>query len=91
MLFMTVYSFPPANRNEVIKRRLTMGPQLSDKVKSVGEWSYLGSGKVFRLIEANDPEEVYKGSYAWSDLGTVETYPVMPVEEIMRMVSTMMK
>ncbi len=91
MLFMTVYSFPPANRNEVIKRRLTTGPLTGDKVKLIGEWSYIGSGKVFRLIEATDPEEVYKGSYAWSDLGAVETYPVMPVEEIMKMAAAMMK
>ncbi len=91
MLFMSVYSFPPANRNEVIKRRMVLGPQTSDKVKVVGEWSYVGSGKVFRLIDATDPEEVYKLAYPWTDLGTLETYPVMPVEEIMKMASTMMR
>jgi hypothetical protein len=87
MLFMTVYSYPPAHRNEVIQRRATKGPQLPDGVKALGEWSYLGSGKVFRLVEAADAAEVYKAVYAWSDLGTVETYPVLEVEQIMGMLS----
>jgi hypothetical protein len=89
MLFMTVYSYPPGHRNDVIKRRLQVGPQLTDKVKLVGEWSYVGSGKVFRLVEASDATELFKASYAWSDLGTVETYPVMEVENVMGTVSAM--
>jgi hypothetical protein len=91
MLFMTVYSYSPKNRNEVIKRRLTLGPQLTDTVKLVGEWSYVGSGKVFRLIEAEDPAELFKGTYAWSDLGTIETYPVVTVDQAMGMVASMNK
>jgi hypothetical protein len=86
MLFMTVYTYPPANRNEVIKRRLEKGPQLPPEVKSLGEWSYVGSGRVFRLIEASDAEAAFKGSYAWSDLGTVETYPVMATDAVLKMV-----
>jgi hypothetical protein len=91
MLFMTVYTYSPKNRNEVIKRRLTIGPQLSDKVKVVGEWSYVGSGKVFRLFDATDAMEVYKAMYQWSDLGTVEAYPVIEVEQVMGMVAAMSK
>jgi len=87
MLFMTVYSYPPSNRDEVIKRRLQKGPQLPDKVKLLGEWSYIASGKVFRLIEATEAAEVFKAAYAWSDLGTVESYPVIEVEQVMGMVS----
>jgi len=86
MLFMTVYTYPPANRDEVIKRRLEKGPQLPPEVKTLGEWSYIGSGRVFRLIEASDAAGAFKGSYAWSDLGTVETYPVMEVDAVMAMV-----
>ena len=86
MLFMTVYTYPPANRDEVIKRRLEKGPQLPPEVKTLGEWSYIGSGRVFRLIEASDAASAFKGSYAWSDLGTVETYPVMEVDAVMAMV-----
>jgi hypothetical protein len=86
MLFMTVYTYLPANRDEVIKRRLEKGPQLPDGIKNLGECSYVGSGRVFRRIEAADATAAFKGSYGWSDLGTVETYPVMDTDEVMKMV-----
>jgi len=91
VLFMTVFSYPPSNRDEVIKRRLQKGPQLPDTLKLVGEWSYIGSGKVFRLVEAADAVEGFKASYPWSDIGTIEFYPVVEVEQVMRMVSGMGK
>ena len=87
MLFMTVYTYPPANRDAVIKRRLEKGPQLPPEVKSLGEWSYTGGGRVFKLIEATDAAAASKGSYAWSDLGTIETYPVMETEASLKMLA----
>jgi hypothetical protein len=83
MLFMTVYTYPPASRNEVIKRRLEKGPAVPDGIKILGEWSYVGSGRVFRLIEAADAASAFKGSHVWSDLGSIETYPVMETDAIM--------
>jgi hypothetical protein len=85
MLFMTVYTYKPANRDAVVKRRLEKGPQLPPDVKSVGEWSYTGGGRVFRLIEASDAAAAFKASYAWSDLGTIETFPVVDTETVMTM------
>jgi hypothetical protein len=87
MLFMTVYTYPPENRDEVVKRRLEKGPQLPDGIKSLGEWSYVGSGRVFRLIEASDAASAMAGSFAWSDLGSVETYPVMETDAVMKLVA----
>jgi hypothetical protein len=87
MLFMTVYTYPPANRDAVIKRRLEKGPQLPPEVKSLGEWSYTGGGRVFRLIESADAAAAFRASYGWSDLGTIETYPVLEVDAVMKMVS----
>ena len=86
MLFMTVYTYPPGNRNEVIKRRLEKGAQTPEGVKVLGEWSYIGSGRVFRLIEAADAAVTFKASYAWSDLGTIETYPVIETNAVMAMI-----
>jgi hypothetical protein len=85
MLFMTVYTYKPANRDAVVKRRLEKGPQLPPDVKSAGEWSYTGGGRVFRLIEASDAAAAFKASYAWSDLGTIETFPVVDTETVMTM------
>ncbi len=56
-------------------------------MKLIGEWSYIASGKVFRLVEADDASEVIKAAYPWSDLGAIETYPIIEVEEVMGMVS----
>jgi len=83
MLFMTVYTYPPAQRNEVIKRRLEKGPAVPEGIKILGEWSYVGSGRVFRLIDAADAAAAFKGSHVWSDLGSIETYPVMETDAIM--------
>ena len=87
MLFMTVYTYKPSNRDAVIKRRLEKGAMTTEGLKVLGEWSYVGSGRVFRLFEADDPAAAFKGSYAWSDLGIIETYPVMETEAIMKMVA----
>jgi hypothetical protein len=87
MLFMTVFTYKPGNRDEVIKRRLDKGPLVPEGVKVLGEWSYTGSGRVFRLIEAADANAAFKGAYAWSDLGTVESYPVMETDKILTMVA----
>lgn len=87
MLFMIVYTYKPSNRDAVIKRRLEKGAQMPPEVKSVGEWSYTGGGRVFRLVDIADPAAAFKASYAWSDLGTVETYPVMETDAVMKMVA----
>jgi hypothetical protein len=87
MLYMTVFTYPPENRDAVIKRRLEKGALLPEGMKVLGEWSYTGSGRVFRLIDTTDATAAFKGSYAWSDLGTVETYPVMDTEAVMAMVA----
>ena len=52
----------------------------------MGEWSYTGGGRVFRLIEASDAAAAFKAGYPWSDLGTIETYPVLEVDAVMKMV-----
>jgi hypothetical protein len=85
MLFMTIYTYKPSNRDAVIKRRHEKGTQLPPEVKLVGEWSYTGGGRVFRLIDASDAAAAFKASYAWSDLGTIETYPVLEVDAVMKM------
>ena len=87
MLFLTVCTYSPANPNGVIKRRLEKGAQLPPEVKSLGEWSYTGGGRVFRLIETTDPAAAFKGGYAWSDLGTIETDPVIETNAVMKMMA----
>ena len=61
-----------------------MAPQ---GMKIVGEWSAVTGGRVFRLVEVDDPRVMAGASAAWADLGKIETVPVMQTEEVMKLVS----
>ena len=86
MLFMTIYTYDPTNRDAIVKRRVEKGGMLPKGMESIGEWSSLGGGRVFRLVEATDPSAMMAASFAWSDLGKVEVYPVMETEEVLQTV-----
>jgi hypothetical protein len=87
MLFMTVYSYEPGNRDAVIKQRAEKGGLLPPSVKTLGEWSAVGAGRVFRLIEANDVPSLLAAVHPWASLGKVETYPVMPVDDVIKLLT----
>lgn len=86
MLFMTIFNYKPGERNLVITRRAEKGP-LADGIKIIGEWSSIAGGRVFRLVETDDIKALQMAIFAWSDLGTIDAFPVMEVEEIMKMMS----
>ena len=86
MLFMTVYTYEPHKRDEVVRRRAEKGPLLPDGLKALGEWSYIGGGRVFRLFEGEDAAAAFRAGFAWSDLGKVEIYPVLETDKIMQLV-----
>jgi hypothetical protein len=83
MLFMTILTYEPGARDQIIKRRAENG-SMSQGIKIIGEWSSIASGRVFRLAETDDIMAFHAAAYAWTDLGKLEIYPVMDVEEIMK-------
>ena len=85
MLFMSVYTYEPAQREEVIKRRAEKGAMAPPGMKIIGEWSDVTGGRVFRLVEVDDPRVMLGASAAWADLGKVESVPVMETEEVMKL------
>lgn len=85
MLFMTVYTYEPGNREAVIKLRAEKGGLLPPGVKAVGEWSAVGAGRVFRLIEADSVAALLAAVHPWANLGKTETYPVMPVDDVIKL------
>ena len=85
MLFMTTYTYEPGNREAVIKRRVEKGAMVPPGMKILGEWSALTGGRVFRLVEVEDPRAMAGASAAWGDLGKIETIPVLPTEEMMKL------
>ncbi len=84
MLFMTIFTYQPEKRNEVIKRRLEKGALVPKEMHVVGEWSDIGGGRVFRLVRVDDPSAALAAAGAWSDLGRYEIVPVMDSEEALR-------
>lgn len=84
MLFLTIFTYDPDKRNEVIKRRLEIGSQIPAGMKLVGEWSAIGGGKVFRIVEVASPEVSLAATRAWSDLGRMEIIPIMSTADAMK-------
>ena len=84
---MTIYTYEPEKREAVIKRRAEKGAMAPPGMKIVGEWSDITGGRVFRLVEVDDPRVMLGASAAWADLGKIESVPVMETEEVMKLVS----
>jgi hypothetical protein len=83
MLFMTVFTYEPAQRDEVVRRRAEKGTLAPQNVKVLGDWSYLGGGRVFRLVEVDEPTAMVEAAAAWTDLGKLEVFPVLDVEKVL--------
>lgn len=90
MLFMTIFTYEPAQREEVVARRLK-GPLVPEGAKIHGEWAALGGLRVFRLVEVDDPKLILAASYAWTDLGKIEMIPVMEVQKVMEQLQAQQK
>lgn len=83
MLFMTVFTYQPQARDEVMRRRVEKGPMMPNGMKLLGEWSHVGSGRVFRLIDVEDAAALPEATLPWTDIGSLDVYPVMEVEKIL--------
>lgn len=82
MLFMTVYTYEPRDRNEVMRRRVE-GAHVPKGIRLLGEWSHMGSGRVFRLIDVDDQAALMDATIPWTDIGALDIYPVADVEKIL--------
>lgn len=89
MLFMSIYTYEPAKRNEIIKRRAEKGALAATGVKVIGEWIALSGHRGFMLFEAQDPKAIMATTLAWSDLVRFESVAVMEAEEVMKMAKSM--
>ncbi|MGD8983968.1 MAG: DUF3303 family protein [Desulfobacteraceae bacterium] len=84
MLFMSIFTWEPEQRNEIIKRRM-QGSALPEGVKAIGEWVELGGGRSFRLIDIPDAKLALAGALPWTDIGYLEMIPVMDSEEAVKL------
>ena len=86
MLFMAIATYEPEKSSEIIKRRQEKGAMEPPKgAKLIGEWNVIGGGKIFRLIDVEDPRAGFAAVLAWSDLCKIEIIPVIETEEAMKL------
>lgn len=63
-----------------------MGPMTGAKI--IGEWGSIAGGRVFRVVEVDDPKVMLAAVMAWSDLSKIELIPVMTSEEVVKLASS---
>jgi hypothetical protein len=88
MLFLSIVSWEPEKRDEVVKRFAEKGTVTIPSRKVIGTWNAIGGNKVFRLVEIEDPKALVAADIAWSDIVQIEEIPVMETKELMKLVSS---
>ena len=89
MLFMSIVTWEPEKRDEVIKRFKEKGAMTLPGRKVIGTWNAIGGNRVFRLVEIEDPKALVAAAVAWSDLVKIEEIPVIETEEMMKLLASM--
>ena len=85
---MIVYTFSPENRDAVVKRRVEQGALVPPGGKVVGEWASTAGQLVFRLLETDDPKVLMAATLGWSDLGSIESYAVLPMDDVLKIIQS---
>jgi hypothetical protein len=77
-----IFTFDPQKFDEVIERRKREHVSACGNTKMLGEWCDTTNGRVIRLIEDGDHEDILAAYRRWSDLGTLEIFPVMDTHDL---------
>ena len=91
MLFLTILTFEGADRETVIKRCAPGGAKVPEGVQVLMEVVDLSKNRVFRIAELTDSKAILAANMAWSDLGKIETIPVMETQEVLETLHRMNK
>ena len=67
---------------------LEKGAMAPPGLKIVGAWTALAGGRTFRLVESDDPMAMADATAAWADLGKLEVFPVIEMEERIKYLSS---
>jgi hypothetical protein len=88
MLYMTVYSFRPQNRDATVARFKKTGGPPPDGVKMIGRWHDAGMHRGWVLAESDSVEGVARWCHQWADLISFQIVPVLDDEQIMGVFSS---
>ena len=82
MLSIAIFTFNPKTMNEVVERRQQEQARECGKTKILGEWCDTKGGRVFRIVSGGDIGEILAAYRTWSDLGTLEIFPVTDTDAL---------
>ena len=77
MMFVTQWKCAPENLKTVVARFKDTGGVPPKGVKMLGRWHDVTQSRGIVVLESDDAEAVARWSYAWSDVLSFETYPVL--------------
>ncbi len=77
MIFVTVYSFPPENRDACQARFKESGGMPPAGINLLGRWHAVGGLKGVHVCECDDAIAFAKWAQEWSDLLSIEIYPAL--------------
>ena len=77
-----IFTFDPQKFDEVIEMRKREHVSGCGKTKILGEWCDTMNGRVIRLIEDGNYEEILAAYRMWTDLGTLEIFPVTDTHDL---------
>ena len=84
MLFLVHWKIKPENRDAVLNHFKERGADLPPGVKLLGVWHALNQQDGWAIAEANDPVDIGKWIYSWSDLEENEITPVVDDKALRR-------
>jgi hypothetical protein len=88
MLFLVLSTWGPDRHNEIAKRVAEKGLMIPEGTKVIGEWTYIGGGRNFRLLEADDANAILEGALPWADIANMEIVPVVEVQSAIEAVKS---
>ena len=84
MLFQINLSFGPENKNALLNRAIEGGMQFPAGVKVMNMWSSVNGHKVTMFADVENPAAMMALADAWDDLAVIDSYPVIPSEDTIK-------
>jgi hypothetical protein len=79
-----IFTFDPQKFDAVLEMRKREQATVCRKTKILGEWCDTRRGRIVRLVEEGDIDEVLAAYRMWSDLGKLEIFPVLSIDTLMK-------
>jgi hypothetical protein len=87
MLFLCLWSYPPERRDQIQARFKATGGPPPEGVKMIGRWHGFGVGRGACVAETADEVPLAKWAQEWSDLMTLEIFPVLDDQNMAKLMA----